>query len=140
MTITMQPPLDLWRNHQARYEILPEAIDKGFERAKAELTPPEKHSLLTFITILSDYVSNAMGKEGDLSVEKWAEETTVSLIEGWPVLSLFLAASKLDGLVSPTQESRPYGILGQAIQHVIDQQTPIAEHTIPEVWKQYLDW
>ena len=141
MTTTLHP-VDLWRDHQARYEVLPEAIDKGFEQARVELTPLEKHSVEGFVTILSDYVSHALGTEGEPkpTVEEWIEYVTVSLVEGWPVLSLCLAASNLDGLVSPSQDSRPYGILGQAIQHVIDQLTPIAEHTIPEVWKHYVEW
>jgi hypothetical protein len=113
-------------------------VDRGFELSGRDLTPLEKNSVEIFLSTLTDYASEAV-KDGQ-TVEEWIANTTESLMSGWPVLSLFLAATSLEGLVVSSQAAQPYGLVAQALQKVIDQLRPIAERGETEIYEKYNAW
>jgi hypothetical protein len=74
---TRVEPTDLWRDHQARYDTLKEAVGRGVERSGRELTPLERQAVESFVSIFSHYVSEAVSNP---SAEAWIEDTTAHLV------------------------------------------------------------
>ena len=132
MTTTMQP-VDLWRDHQARNDRLPESLDKALENwTNYEMSPMERAALEVFVSQISDAGADLVA--GEIDLDRFVAHLVTSMCFATQTFPLFLAAKDLDGLLG--DESMGDGVLGHALHQVIDQLSPMGRKH--PVWYRYV--
>ncbi len=130
-----EPYVDTWKNHNARYERTPAAVDRGLARRGVVLSPMERRAVINFAEHVGDLAAEAETAE-QLTENLVAEH----LIEAGPVFVRFLAAFAMEYVLAGSHwlpdvgdHVAANGVLGSAISEASDRLDPMIRNQEP-IW------
>ncbi len=125
--------VDTWTDHEARYALTPDAVDRGLAKRGVVLTPIELQAVTSFVESIGDLVAETE------TAEQLSEEIAEFLVQSGPVFARFLAVWTMEhvlmGGASLSDESDHVladGVLGSAISEASARLDPMLRKLQPK--------